>query len=462
MVSKKKEKKEKKEKRTVRRQQPNKSSKVKKRASRAVITKQFTQKDFIPDTLGENRFLSPIHYKIHEDHINDKVLYDNILLQGENPKTKTFLTFERPLPLKKIHFDSHKINVGIVTCGGLCPGLNDVIRSITYNCISTYGVKNVYGFKYGYEGLTSKYHKETVILNGTNVDTIHEQGGTILASSRGAQDIGDMVDTLVKFNISILFIIGGDGTQRGNMAISAEIKRRGLDIATMGVPKTIDNDIAFIDRTFGFDTAVEQARVALNAAHVEARGARNGIGLVRLMGRHSGHIAANAALASGNVNMCLIPEEPFDLDQIFRRVEYRFSKSEHLVIVAAEGVGQEYLNRDKKKGYDSSGNPKLHDIGAFLKKAIGEHLTKGGIEHTIKYIDPSYIIRSMPANAIDSSFCLQLGNFAVHAAMAGKTNVLIGHWNQHFTIVPIKLALSERKNVSLNSNIWRSVREITV
>ncbi len=424
---------------------------------------KLTQEDFLVETLGENCYPSVLDLKI--DTLFDpniRVIYNNTINIKDKVSKKSLLTFERSGPCRMIHFDSPKINVGIVTCGGLCPGLNDVIRSITYSCLDGYKVKCVYGFKYGFQGLTANYCHEAMILNQETVDNIHEQGGTILASSRGNQPIEDMVDTLVKFNISILFVIGGDGTQHGSMAIAEEIKKRKLDISIMGIPKTIDNDVAFVHKTFGFDTACEHARNAIDSAHVEAKGAKNGIGLVKLMGRHSGHIAAHATLSSGNVNMCLIPEEPIALEEILEKIKKRFEKKEHMVIVVAEGFGQDILQKHTKAEYDASGNLKLKDIGVFLKNKITEYLSEEKVEHSIKYIDPSYMIRSTRANAVDSSFCLRLGNYAVHAAMNGKTNALIGYWSDHYTIVPLKLALQFRKNVDIKSGVWRSVREITV
>lgn len=420
------------------------------------------QKDFLIEYLGVNNYPSPLQLP-DEFYCSarKRVLFNNIIENSENIKDQMILSLEVAGPYQKIHFESSNINVGIVTCGGLCPGLNDVIRSVTYNCLDGYGVKTVYGFRFGFEGLTHRYNQDAIRLSPSNIDNIHEQGGTILGSSRGDQSMEEIVDTLARFNISILFVIGGDGTQRGSMEIAEIIQRRKLDISIIGIPKTIDNDISFIHKTFGFDTAVGEARKAIDAAHVEAKGARNGIGLVKLMGRHSGFIAAHATLASGNVNICLIPEVPFDLNSLFERIKKRFSKKDHLVIVVAEGVGQDMLYADREKQYDKSGNVKLKDIGVFLKQKIDDYLNDEKIEHTIKYIDPSYMIRSTPANAIDSSFCLRLGNYAVHAAMAGKTNILIGYWNQNFCLVPIKLALSRRKNVEINSSLWRSIVEIT-
>lgn len=419
------------------------------------------QNKMLPGRLGKCTKDSPIRFA--EGHFcreDELVLYNSTFRHGSGTAAG-LRGFERPGPFKKLFFDYRSVNAAIVTCGGLCPGLNDVIRSITYCCLDDYHVKNVYGFRYGYAGLTSEGAAGAVSLTREMVNGIHEQGGTILGSSRGAQSIEDMVDTLVKFNISILFTIGGEGTHHGAMKIAAEIKRRNLQIAVMGIPKTIDNDVAYVHKTFGFDTAVEEGRKAINSANAEARGALNGIGLVKLMGRNAGFIAAHASLASGNVNICLIPEEPFDLKGLYRRVKDRFARRDHIVIVVAEGVGQEILNREKARRYDESGNLRLKDIGPYLKQQLGEYLKREKIPHTIKYIDPSYMIRSTPANAIDSSFCLQLGNYATHAAMAGRTNSMISYWNQHFCLVPIELALSRKKTVDINGPMWRSVREIT-
>ena len=413
-----------------------------------------TQEDFNSENLGENNFDNPL--PLPDEYLKEvrrRVMFQHVL--DCNEEVPTVFSFERPGPFKKIHFDPSKINVGIVTCGGLCPGINDVIRSITYSCIDGYNVKNVYGFKNGYEGLTDKFNKDAVILDGEIIDNIHEQGGTILGSSRGAQSEVDMVDTLVKFNISILFVIGGDGTQRGAMKITSEVTRRKLDISIIGIPKTIDNDISFIHKSFGFDTAVLEARKAINAAHIEAKGARNGIGLVKLMGRYAGFISMHSTLASGNVNICLIPEEPLNMDELIEKIQRRLIEKDHLVIVVAEGVGQELLNKTMQKEFDASGNLKLKDIGTFLKFQIEKKLKEKDFVHTIKYIDPSYMIRSTSANAIDSSFCLRLGSYAVHAGMAGRTNVLVGYWNQHFCLVPTPLALKDRKQVDINGSEWR-------
>ncbi|MBU0675414.1 MAG: ATP-dependent 6-phosphofructokinase [Proteobacteria bacterium] len=420
---------------------------------------ELTQDHFNTMSLGENRYPTPLKLSAGFFRMGERVLYNNVI-GPEGLVDSHVRSFERPGPAKLLHFDPSEVVIGIVTCGGLCPGLNDVIRSITYSGLDAYKVKKVYGFRNGFAGLTSG-EDDVVELDHAMVHNIHEQGGTILGSSRGAQSVPKMVDCLQEWRVSILFVIGGDGTQRGSTKIAEEVARRSADIAVIGIPKTIDNDISFIQRSFGFDTAVEEARRAINAAHVEATCLKNGIGLVKLMGRDAGFIAAHATLASGNVNICLIPEEPFNLDRLFQRVEHRLRDKGHLVIVVAEGVGQELLNSDGYLSFDESGNPRLKDIGPFLKANIASYLDERKMPHAIKYIDPSYLIRSTPANGIDSSFCLQLGNYAVHTGMAGRTNCLVGYWNQHFCLVPISLALSRKQTVDVNSSMWRSVLEVT-
>jgi 6-phosphofructokinase 1 len=291
------------------------------------------------------------------------------------------------------------------------------------------------------------------------VEDIHQKGGTILGSSRGPQAIFEIVDTLERMNVGVLFTIGGDGTLRGAQAIAEEIGKRKLRIAIIGIPKTIDNDIAFVQQSFGFVTAVTETRASIYSAHMEARGARNGIGLVKLMGRHSGFIAANATLANADVNFCLVPEVPFSLNGFLEALSKRLQNRGHAVIVVGEGAGQDLMGESQAK--DASGNIRLADIGIFLGDKIKEHFKKAGIEATLKYIDPSYTIRSMPACAFDSAFCLGLGHNAAHAGMAGRTNMLVGYWMNNFTHVPIPLAVSERKQIDPAGELWGEVLACT-
>jgi len=367
--------------------------------------------------------------------------------------------FEMAGPRSRIYFDPQVVNCGIVTCGGLCPGLNDVIRSIVMSLYYHYHSKKVYGFRYGYEGLVPSYYHTPLELTPDRVDDIHQKGGSLLGSSRGPQDVGVMVDTLEHLGISILFVIGGDGTLRGARALFEEISRRGKPISVVGIPKTIDNDICYVDMSFGYETAVSESRISTYSAHVEAIGAKNGIGLVKLMGRESGFIAAQAALANSEVNFCLIPEIRFTLEGLMQALTRRLKLRGHAVIVVGEGAGQDLLETDER--VDASGNRRFADVGMFLKQHIKDHYAKAGMDITLKYIDPSYTIRSMPASAYDSAFCLQLGHHAVHAGMAGRTNMLVGHWNDRFTHVPIPLAIQSRKKVDPNGAFWSSVLSAT-
>ncbi len=411
-------------------------------------------------SLGECRFPSPVLNQAFVKE-EERALYPSTLSE-----MNALLGVSRHLPgfelggaRARIYFDPSRLNCGIVTCGGLCPGLNDVIRAVVLSLYHHYGVKNVFGFRYGYEGPSSKHSHLPLELTPQLVTRIHETGGTILGSSRGGQNVADMVDTLERMRIGILFTIGGDGTLRGAHAMVEEIEKRGLKIAIIGIPKTIDNDIAFIQASFGFQTAISEARRVTYSAHTEAEGSRNGIGLVKLMGRESGFIAAHACLADSQVNFCLIPEVPFRLETFLPALRERLERRSHAVVVVGEGAGQELL--EKNRGRDASGNIRLADIGIFLREQIQSYFAQAGIEITLKYIDPSYTIRSLPANAFDAAFCLLLAHNAVHAGMAGRTDMVVGFWRNSFTHVPIPLAVSQRRKIDPLGWLWNSVLAAT-
>jgi 6-phosphofructokinase 1 len=419
-----------------------------------------TPPDFRTDSLGECTIASPLRATRFMD-TSKPVLFradiDELRAQvqaGADPPA-----FELAGPRERIYFDAAALRCGIVTCGGLCPGLNDVIRSIVFCLQEKYGVAKVYGFRFGYEGLVEQKGLAPIELTTRRVGQIHEVGGTVLGSSRGAQPVDDVVDTLERLGIQLLFTIGGDGTLRGAHWIVEEIRRRELEIAVVGVPKTIDNDISYIDMSFGFDTAVEAARQATRAAYVEASCHRSGIGLVKLMGRDSGFIATFATLADTQVGLCLIPEVAFSIDGVVRAARQRIERDGYVVIVVAEGAGQDLLADAAE--FDASGNRLHGDIGVFLKDKIRETLGVQGISVSLKYIDPSYMIRSLPANARDANFCLRLGHAAVHAGMAGKTDTVIGSWRRRLTHVPIPLAVSSRKKVDTNGYLWQTVLSVT-
>ncbi len=423
------------------------------------------------DSLGERTVPSPLELStIPGDEIADYVPDQaRVLLNVERnagEEIDTSLDFEKAGPRQHIYFDPGKTRAAIVTCGGLCPGLNHVIRSIVLQLHHHYGVPDILGYRYGYKGLNPAHGFEPRRLGPAEVRNIHTSGGSVLGTSRGGEEIGTMVDTLERDDVQILFAIGGDGTLKGANAIYEEVKRRGKKIAIVGVPKTIDNDIAYVDKTFGFDTAVEVARLALNGAHTEAASALNGIGLVKVMGRDSGFIAAAATLASLEVNYCLVPEVHFDLEGehgLLRHLTKRIRQRGHALIVVAEGCAKSFASMPLRR--DASGNIQYAaadlDVGLFLQDAITEHFREQGMPVTLKYIDPSYMIRSVPANANDSVFCDILARHAAHAGMAGKTGIVLGRWHNIGIHVPLTLATSEKKRIDPDSGQWLSVTETT-
>ncbi|RQD61828.1 ATP-dependent 6-phosphofructokinase [Desulfonatronovibrio magnus] len=380
---------------------------------------------------------------------------------GEEQNGDLNLKFEEAGPRKNLYFDPSKTKCAIVTCGGLCPGINDVIRAIVMEAYHNYNVPSVLGIMYGLQGFIPKYGHPVLELTPDSVTQIHEFGGTILASSRGPQPPEDIVDAMERMNISILFMIGGDGTMRAAQIISREVAKRNNKMSIIGVPKTIDNDVNFVSRTFGFDTAVEKATEAIRCAHTEALGAPNGIGMVKLMGRESGFIAAQATIALKEVNFVLIPESPFELhgeNGLLVHLEKRLKDRGHAVIVVAEGAGQELFER---KGSDPSGNIILGDICSILRKEIDKYFKAKDIEITLKFIDPSYIIRSIPANSNDRVYCGFLGQHAVHAGMSGKTDMLVSMLQDRFIYLPLSLATQKRRTLNTNSNYWGSVMAST-
>lgn len=428
--------------------------------------------DFVVKSLGTCRVESPMAGLLNQrkQSINnvdetDRVLFDDIASMAieRNVPTAELPGFEPAGPRKKIYFDPSKTRAGVVTCGGLCPGFNDVIRALVMELTFRYGVKKVYGFRNGYQGFIARHGHPALELTPDMVSQINEEGGTILGTSRGQQDPTEIVDCLEQMGINMLFVVGGDGTLRGALSITQEIANRGLKISVIGIPKTIDNDIMFIDQSFGFQTAFSMASQAIRSAHAEAKSSPNGIGLVKVMGRHSGFIACYAALAKSDANYVLIPEVSFQLDGpqgLLSNLQDRILRRGHAVIVVAEGAGQSLLAA-APKSTDASGNAKLGDIGLYLKDRMNSHFAAQNIELNLKYIDPSYLIRSVPANPFDSVYSLRLTHNAVHAAMCGRTEMVVGRWHGRFVHVPIPLAIRERNQVDPNGDLWMTVLEST-
>ena len=426
------------------------------------------QQDLMVPTLGECRVMSPLVSFMSTAGIKNHFVSDAMRIRlnievGPDPTDSDDLSFEEAGPREKIFFNPAETAAAIVTCGGLSPGLNNVIRSVFSELTDNYGAKQVLGIRNGYMGLNPQADLEPVKLTPEFVEDIHKLGGTVLGSSRGSQDPAVMADFLVSRKINILFCLGGDGTQRGAHALHEEVKRRGLPIAIVGIPKTIDNDIPFVQQSFGYATAIEKAAEVIRGAHIEARGAINGIGLVKLMGRDAGYIAAGATVVSQEVDFTLVPEVSFMLegDQgLLNALEQRMRRRGHAVIVVAEGAGQ-HLFETTETGRDASGNILYQDIGQFLRQKIEDHFAARSISIGLKYIDPSYYIRSVPANVYDRFLADQMGRHAVHAAIAGKTGVLIGFEHNQFINIPIPAVVSQKKRIDITGDLWRAVLHMT-
>jgi 6-phosphofructokinase 1 len=454
----------------------------------------------VPDlsiaTLGPARVDSPLAgmldtWRTTEHYVgeHDRVLLDDTLSMAVARGTPVaeLPSLEPCGPRRKLFFDPSKTRAGIVTCGGLCPGLNDVIRGLVRSLVNHYGVRRVTGFRNGYQGFVASYGHGIVELTPGSVADISVEGGTVLGTSRGHQDPGEVVDCLQRLNINVLFVVGGDGSMRGAMQIAAAAAGAGLKISVVGIPKTIDNDIPYIDQSFGFQTAFSRAAESIRAVNVEAKSTPNGVGVVKLMGRHSGFIASYAALANHDADVVLIPEVPFGLDGADGLLEYlrrRVAERGHATLVVAEGAGQELLGHASGTGHtsgtgratgtgraagtgpgaagtDASGNTKLVDVGPYLRDRIVDHLGSAGLAPSVRYIDPSYAIRSVPANAYDKAYCLRLAHNAVHAAMSGRTAMVVGRLRRRFVHIPMSLAVSRRNQVDPHGDLWMSVLEAT-
>ncbi|MGB0370279.1 MAG: ATP-dependent 6-phosphofructokinase [Opitutales bacterium] len=425
-----------------------------------------SQFDFNVDTLGERRVPSPLNLgkrRFVEDDERISVISDMKAMSAYMEKHGEIPSMETAGPRETIFHPHYLSRAAIVTCGGLCPGLNSVIKGVVETLNQEYGIQDVVGIPYGYAGLADPQTYPPMKLDADTVDTIHHSGGSILGTSRGNQSVEVMVQNLVNMRINMLFTIGGDGTLKGGSAIANEIKRRGLEISVIGVPKTVDNDLQFVGATFGFESAVYQSNPVITAAHAEARSVYNGLGIVKLMGRDSGFISAYSTLANPVVNFCLVPEYEYSLEGpngLLKAVERRFRKKSHVVIAVAEGYGQQYF-KDLPERRDASGNVLKYDIGTFLCDRFKDYFKDLGIETSLKYFDPNYSIRSVPASGTDQILCHRLAEYAVHAAMAGKTNMVTGFWNRSFVNVPIPVATYERQKIDTEGSLWRSVLACT-
>ncbi|MCF8039133.1 MAG: ATP-dependent 6-phosphofructokinase [Desulfohalobiaceae bacterium] len=416
------------------------------------------------DVLGPARIPSPLPMQKFVNDQDKLIMHISPETAEDFPLEGETYDFEEAGPREKIYFDPRKTKCAVVTCGGLCPGTNDVIRAIVMEAHFQYSMPSTLGIRFGLQGFIPEFGHDIMELTPESVARSHEFGGTILGSSRGHQRVDEIVEALDRMNISILFLIGGDGTMKAASSINEQIKKRNLKISIVCIPKTIDNDIHFVSKSFGFDTAVAKATEAIRCAHTEAMGAPYGIGMVKLMGRQAGFIAVEATLAMRDVNFVLVPEAPFCLegpDGFLNSLKERVMRRGHAVVVVAEGAGQELCRWERQQNgqqeVDLSGNPILEDITGLLQRKIKEYFLAEGVEITLKFIDPSYIIRSVPANSGDRVYCGFLGQHAVHAAMAGKTDLVVSRLNDRYVYLPLDLVTRKRRTLNINSNYWRAV-----
>ncbi|MBR7833247.1 ATP-dependent 6-phosphofructokinase [Actinospica durhamensis] len=424
-----------------------------------------TAEDLAITRLGERGVDTPLGELLggREDTVHyvtetDRVLLDDTLgVAVRREPGRALPAFNPGGPRAKLYFEPTGVTAAIVTCGGLCPGLNNVVRGLVLQLANAYGVKSILGFRNGFLGLAQD--SEPLVLTPDNVRDIHKRGGTILGTSRGDQDPAVMIDTLRRHEVHMLFVVGGDGTLRGAQKLADEALARGIDLAVVGIPKTIDNDIPWIDQSFGFQTAFARAAESIAAAHTEAGSTLGGVGLVKLMGRHSGFIAAYATLANHDVDFTLIPEVPFSAEGLLACLHARVQRQGHAVVVVAEGAGQDLLPPSAET--DASGNARLGDIGALLRQRITGHFARTGTPLSLRYVDPGYAIRSVPANAFDAVYCTRLAQAAVHAGMAGFTSMVVARWHGRFIHLPIALATASRNQVDPHGDLWLSVLEAT-
>eukprot|EP00249_Psilotum_nudum_P021756 c28232_g1_i2 orf=361-2001(-) len=431
--------------------------------SEQTICRLFHVQDHVQDL---RTYVSPlVHSRFFHPNVNfwlteTDMVAQNIVVDINDPSpSQTY--FHRAGPRYQVIFAPGEVRAAIVTCGGLCPGMNTVIREIVYGLWHQYDVKDIKGIKSGYRGF---YTEKPMPLCPELVDNWHKQGGTCLGTSRGGFDLDKIMDAIEKQRLNQIYIIGGDGTIRGAVKVFEEVRRRGMKVIVVGIPKTVDNDVGIIDRSFGFQTAVDAAQAAIGAAHTEAESTPNGVGVVKLMGRYAGHIAVHATLSSRNVDCCLIPEVPFFMDGpggLLEFVNQRLKEHGHCVIVVAEGAGQDLIERTELVK-DASGNLLLGDIGVWLTNKLKQwwKRTHEAGAFSCKYIDPTYMIRAVPSNATDTSYCTLLAHSAIHGAMAGYTGFVAGPVNGNFCYIPMGVVADTQHLVDVNSHTWAWVKSV--
>lgn len=382
-------------------------------------------------------------------------------------------SFPEAGPRKELCFDPHRVKAAVVTTGGLAPGLNSVVHSIVDRHFNTYELNEtlggaVYGIYDGFRGLRDCASNSTTLNPKVTLDWLR-QGGSNLGSIRFRDPQGEkhLVDEIAKsitqMAIDILYVIGGDGSQ----LIAHKVAQAVPSISVLGVPKTMDNDVLWVRESFGFDTTVEQATHAINALHFEAQSTRR-VGLLQFFGAESGFVAANAALASGQVDLVLIPEAFNNLSDeqlqhywkmLLGHLDDRVKRQAHMphaIVVVAEGV-ETALVQQKSRKLGRKG-----DFLELLKQDIaGKVRDRRGRCLEIFVNEPRHYIRSGAANAHDQIFCERLGALAVDNGLAGYTNCMVSHWLTEYVLVPLELVVQGQKSIQTSGMFWRQVETST-
>jgi 6-phosphofructokinase 1 len=333
------------------------------------------------------------------------------------------------------------MRVGVLTGGGDCPGLNAVIRAVVRRGIQEFGLEFV-GFRDGWRG---PLEGDTVPLDVQAVRGILPRGGTILGSSRtnplkqvsagGRNGVERIKDNLAGLGVDALIVIGGEDT----LGVAAKLQTEGINV--VGVPKTIDNDLGATDYTFGFDTAVNIAMEAIDRLHTTAESHHRAL-IVEVMGRSAGWIALHAGLAGG-ANVILIPEKPFDIEQVCAYVEHRFQTRYAPIVVVAEGarpVEGDIVTGSEK--LDAFGHVRLGGVGQMLAEEIEKRTGKEARCTVLGHIQ-----RGGTPTAFDRVLATRYGVHAVQAVYEEAFGIMVALRGTDIVRVPIEEATRELKLV---------------
>ncbi|MEO7804127.1 MAG: ATP-dependent 6-phosphofructokinase [Actinomycetota bacterium] len=326
------------------------------------------------------------------------------------------------------------MRIGVFTGGGDCPGLNAVIRAIVRKGIGHYE-DTIVGFRDGWEGVLSGTVQE---LTFENTRGILHRGGTILGTSRtnpfGEGDGPDRIRaTLATHGVDMLIPIGGEDT----LGAASKLHEEGIPL--VGVPKTIDNDLSGTDYTFGFDTAVNVATEAIDRLHTTAE-SHHRVMVVEVMGRHAGWIALHAGIAGG-ADLMLIPERPFDIEEVVAHLQHRHAtgKGFSIVVVAEGAVPKDGSMHTESDQLDEFGHVRLRGIGSALEQQIE---ARTGFETRATIL--GHIQRGGTPTAFDRVLATRFGVAATEAAHQGKTGMMVALHATSIVLVPLSVAVKPK------------------